>query len=347
MGSTQQRSRPVAEITPGTNEWLDQVREDIVEPERRIIDPHHHLWRGSRLGGDYLLGDLWRDTGSGHNVEKTVFVECHAEYLKDGPEHLRPIGEVEFVLGEATASDDDADQATIAGIVGHADLMRGAAVREVLEAQVGAGGGRFRGIRHAGARAEHPEALMIAGRQIEGLYGRADFREGLKVLADMGLTYDTWHYHYQNREFLALARACPDNVMILDHFGTPLGVGPYANHREEIFASWKNDIAEIAQCNNVVAKIGGLAMPDNGFGWHERAIPPSSDEFVEAQRAYYLHTIDCFGPSRCMMESNFPVDRMSLSYNVLYNGMKKIVADFSEDEKDDLFYGTAARIYSL
>ncbi len=327
--------------------WLNLVEEDIVDPDRRIIDPHHHLWRGSRLGGDYLLADLWGDTGSGHNVEKTVFVECHAEYLKDGPEHLRPVGEVRFVRGEAEMSEADSDQATIAGIVGHADLMLADGVKEVLEAQIEAGGGRFRGIRDAGARAEHPEALMIAGRQIEGLYGRADFRAGLAVLADMGLTYDTWHYHYQNRAFLELAQACPDNTMILDHFGTPLGVGPYAAQRDEIFAAWKEDIAEIARCENVVAKIGGLAMPDNGFGWHERDRPPSSDEFAEAQRPYYLHTIECFGPERCMMESNFPVDRLSISYQVLYNGLKKIVADFSESEKDAMFYGTAARIYNL
>lgn len=337
----------MAEATPGTDAWLALVTEEIIDPGRRIVDPHHHLWRASQLGGDYLLANLWADTGSGHKVEKTVFVECHASYRKDGPVHMQPVGETEFVLGEALASEKDASQATIAGIVGHADLMLGDGVREVLEAQVEAGDGRFRGIRHAGARAEYPEALLIAGRQIEGLYGKPEFRTGLKVLADMGLTYDTWHYHYQNREFLALAQACPDNVMILDHFGTPLGVGPYGDHREEIFAQWKKDIADIAKCENVVAKIGGLAMPDNGFGWHERDTPPTSDEFVQAQRDYYLHTIECFGPARCMMESNFPVDRMSISYHVLYNGLKKIVMDFSEDEKDQMFHGTATRIYNL
>ncbi len=135
--------------------------------------------------------------------------------------------------------------------------------------------------------------------------------------------------------------------MILDHFGTPLGVGPYADQREEIFAQWQKDIADIAACDNVVAKLGGLAMPDNGFGWDRRDTPPTSDEFVEAQKRYYLHTIECFGPERCMFESNFPVDKRSLSYAVLYNGLKKIVADFSEDEKDALFYGTAARVYSI
>ncbi|MBD3649489.1 MAG: amidohydrolase family protein [Pseudomonadales bacterium] len=331
--------------TPGTPEWLAQVSEDIIDPDRPIIDPHHHLWQ--RPNNNYLLEDLWKDTGSGHNVVKTVFVECRASYREDGPEHLRPLGETEFVVAQARESAGVDGKAEIAGIVGHADLTLGGDVKEVLEAHLDVGDGRFRGIRHAGARDPHPEALMIAGRALEGLYGRDDFRKGMKVLGDMGLTYDTWHYHHQNQAFAELARAVPDTRMVLDHFGTPLGVGPYADRREEIFEQWKKDIEEIAQCDNVVAKIGGLAMPDNGFGWHTRETPPTSDEFVEAQRRYYLHTIECFGPDRCMMESNFPVDKFSLSYHVLYNGLKKIVADFSDDEKDEMFYGTAARVYAI
>lgn len=332
-------------MQPGTDEWLDQVTEEIIDPDRAIIDPHHHLWR--RSGADYLVEQLWADTGSGHNIEKTVFVECGAEYRADGPEHLRCLGETEFVAAQAKASRADSTKATIAGIVGRADLTLADGVREVLDAHLELGDGLFRGIRHAGARDPHPEALRIAGRAPERLYAGADFRRGMTILGDMRLTYDTWHYHHQNQDFAALARAVPNTVMILDHFGTPLGVGPYADRREEIFEQWKIDIADIAKCDNVVAKIGGLAMPDNGFGWDRRETPPSSDEFVAAQARYYLHTIECFGPERCMFESNFPVDRWSLSYHVLYNGLKKIVADFSEDEKDRMFYGTAAEIYRL
>ena len=98
---------------------------------------------------------------------------------------------------------------------------------------------------------------------------------------------------------------------------------------------------------HVVAKLGGLAMPDNGFGWHTAARPPTSDEFVTAQRRYYEHMIECFGAGRCMFESNFPVDRMSLSYAVLWNGLKKIARGCSADERDALFAGTATRVYRL
>ncbi len=335
------------DIKPGSAAWHNLVSEEIVDPERRIVDPHHHLWRNV-MGGDYLVENLWQDTGSGHNIVKTVFIECHAEYRKEGDELLKPLGETEFVTQQAELSAQGGDgKAEIAAIVGHTDLTRGSAAQSILEAHIELGKGRFRGIRHAGARDPNPEALMIAGRSPEGLYQMASFQEGVRLLGKMDLTYDTWHYHHQNKDFADLARACPDTQMILDHFGTPLGVGSYQSKREEIFEQWKLDIAEIAKCENVVAKLGGLAMPDNGFGWHTRDTPPTSDEFVEAQRRYYRHTIDCFGPDRCMMESNFPVDRLSLSYHVLYNGLKKMVADFSESEKDAMFYGTAERIYGL
>ena len=191
------------------------------------------------------------------------------------------------------------------------------------------------------------QTSSIPGGAPKGLYADQKFRAGVRLLGSKGYSYDTWHYHYQNKDFHALALAAPDTQMILDHFGTPLGVGYYSDKKAEIFKQWKHDIKKIAECENVVVKIGGLAMPDNGFGWHSRSTPPDSDEFVEAQRDYYLHTIDCFGPDRCMFESNFPVDRLSISYQVLYNGLKKIVEDFSEEEKDEMFYGTAERIYRL
>ena len=331
---------------PGSEEWLASVVEDVVDPERPIIDPHHHLWKTPSMWGTYELADLWADTSSGHNVEKTVFVDCHSEYRTKGPSHLKPVGETEYVAEVATESRRDANRATIAGIVGHANMTLGSAVEEVLVAHEQAGKGLFRGIRHAGP-SDDTGTLTNAGGRWPCPYDREDFREGVKTLGRMGYSYDTWHFFHQNQDFLALARAVPETTMILDHFGTPLGVGAYAGRKDEIFEQWKEDIAEIAECANVHAKLGGLAMPDNGFGWDKNDNPPSSDEFQEAQHPYYLHAIECFGPDRCMFESNFPVDRLSVSYQVLWNGLKKIVADFSEDEKHALFYGTAARIYRV
>ena len=334
----------MTEPNPGSEDWLALVREDIVDPARPIVDPHHHLWQ--RPGSTYMLDELWRDTGSGHNVQKTVFVECHSGYRTDGPERMRPLGETLFVADVAEESASGAG-ATIAGIVGHADLTLGEAVEEVLLAHTEAGRGRFRGIRHAGARAVDPEGLMIPGRAPEGLYQSSEFQKGVRTLGRLGLTYDTWQYHYQLSELTGLARSCPDTIMVIDHFSTPVGVGRFAGQRKEIFEQWKVDFAELAQCPNVVAKLGGIAMPDNGFGWHTRRTPATSDELQLAHASYYLHAIESFGADRCMLESNFPVDRFSISYHVLWNGLKKITAAFSETEKDDLFSGTATRIYQL
>ena len=327
---------------PLTPEWYDQVVEEIVDPDQRIIDPHHHLWPpGGVLS--YGLDELLGDVRSGHLVERTVFVECRAAYASDVPSWLRPVGETAFVAAEAARDPGH----LISGIVAHADLADHEHLDETLDAHEAAGAGLLRGIRDAAACAEHPEALTIPGGAAPGRYGDPRFRAGVAALGKRSLTYDAWHYHYQNPEFAALARAVPDTMMVLDHFGTPLGVGPYAPRREEIFRQWKLDLAEIARCDNVVAKIGGLAMPDNGFGWHTAERPPTSDEFVAQQRRYYDHVIECFGPARCLFESNFPIDRFSLSYRVLWNGLKKIAAPFSPGERDAMLFANSARVYRL
>ncbi len=335
--------------TPGSDAWRALVQEEILEPERPIIDPHHHLWRNT-FGFDYMLDEFLADTGSGHRIEKSVYIEARAFYLPDGPEHLQPTGETRKVAELAAQLAQSPAAVQIAGIVAHADLRLGETPErlvEALRAHQNAGAGLLRGIRHSGARDPRPEDLLISGRAPSYLYGREDFRAGLRVLATQGLSYDTWHFHHQNEDFIELAQAVPETTIILDHFGTPLGVGIYAGRRDEIFQKWREDIAQLAKCPNVHLKLGGLAMPDNGFGWDKRALPPSSDEIVATQKRYYLHALEHFGAQRCMFESNFPVDRLSLSYPILWNAFKKLVADFSEDEKHALFYGNAQRIYRL
>jgi predicted TIM-barrel fold metal-dependent hydrolase len=290
----------------------------------------------------YGLDELHADVGDGHRVEHTVFVECGAAYDRSAPKELAPVGETRFVAGEARRD----ETGLIAGIVAHIDLRRDD-VDSLLDAHQVAGDGLFRGIRHALSRARFPGTLMIPGQAPEGLYADSDFRRGVARLGERGLTYDSWHYHHQMGEMTALARAVPGTTMVLDHFGTPVGVGPFADQREEIFVQWREDIAALAQCDNVVAKLGGLAMPDNGFGWNTAAGPSTSDELVAAQQRYYMHTIECFGPHRCMFESNFPVDRFSLSYRTVWNAFKKMVSGFTPDERNAMFFGTAARVYSV
>lgn len=326
--------------------WLAQVVEPVLEPELPIVDPHHHLWdfRNNR----YMLDELLADTNSGHRVVATVFVECGSMYRGDGPTALKPIGETEFVNGIAAQSASGRYGATRAclGIVSFADLSLGAEVESVLQAHVAASP-RFRGIRHAAAFDRSEDIRKSHTNPPADLYGEKKFREGFAKLGAMGLSFDAWNYHHQIPALTGLARAFPYVTIVLDHFGGPLGIGPYEGKRAEIFAQWKKDIADLAQCPNVVAKLGGINMPVNGFGWHKRPKPATSDELVAATRDYYLYSIEKFGPHRCMFESNFPVDKASCSYAVLWNAFKKIAAGFNADEKAALFHGTAAKAYRL
>lgn len=329
------------------DEWLGLVREEIIEPDLPIIDPHHHLW--DFPGSRYMLDELNADTGSGHNIRATVFVECTAMYRADGAEHLKFVGETEFVNGIAaqSASGLYGEMRACKGIVGRADLGMGARVDEVLAAHVAAAPARFRGIRHATALDDSPEVRPSHTHPSKGLMGSAKFREGFARLARHNLSFDAWVYHHQIPEVTALARDFPETTIVLDHFGGPLGIGSYAGKRSEIFAQWMKDIVDLSECPNVVAKIGGINMAVNGFEWHKRATPPTSDELVAATGDYYLHTIDAFGPERCMFESNFPVDKLSVSYPVLWNAFKKIAKGFDADEKRALFHDTAQRVYRL
>lgn len=220
-------------------------------------------------------------------------------------------------------------------------------MEEALEIHKAASKGLLRGIRHAGAFHPHPEEAFISFTYGPGLFLNEFFQAGVRLLGRRGYTYESWHYHTQLRDFYTLARTAPETTIILDHFGTPLGTKSFRDRREAIFQQWQADIRQLAECPNVYAKLGGLAQPDNGFGWHEAARPATSDDLVAAQRRYYLYTIECFGVNRCMFESNFPVDKMSISYAVLWNAFKKIVADFSEDEKRALFFDTATKVYRL
>lgn len=327
--------------------WLAQTVEAPLEPELAIIDPHHHLW--DHPESRYLLDEILADTDSGHRVIATVFVECMSMYRADGPAPMRPVGETEFVNGIAAQSASGGYSPTriAAGIVSFADLALGAAVEPVLQAHIAAAPNRFRGIRHAAGFDSSPAVRNSHTNPPEDLYRSARFREGFAKLAAMGLSFEAWQYHPQLPQLTELARAFPATTIILDHFGGPLGIGPYEGKRAEIFRKWKDDIAELARCPNVVAKLGGINMPINGFDWHKRPKPPGSDELVEATRDYYLHSIDKFAPNRCMFESNFPVDRASCSYAVLWNAFKKIAQRFSKEEKAAMFHDTAKRVYRL
>jgi L-fuconolactonase len=331
--------------------WLASLKEEVLEPDLRICDPHHHLW-DFRKGGvqeRYLLDEFLDDVGDGHNIVCSVFIECGAMFKDHGPEARRCVGETEFVNGIAAMSASGAYGRTrvAAGIVGTVDPRIGDAAADVLDAHIAAGGGRFRGIRRGAFWHASPEIANHRTNPPEGLLLRDDFRAGFKHLGPRNLSFEVWCAHTQIPDAIDLARAFPETTIVLDHCGGPIGIGPYAGKQEEVFGYWKGQIDALARCPNVVVKLGGLNMPINGFGWEHRPLPPTSSELMHASRRYFEHAIERFGAQRCMFESNFPVDKVSCSYRVLWNAFKRLSAGYSADERAALFYGTAARVYRL
>jgi len=326
--------------------WLDQWQEPILDPDLEICDPHHHLW--DHQNHRYLLDEFKADLDSGHRIASTVFVECASMYNRVASEAMAPVGETEFVNGVAamSASGHYGAVRIAAGIVGFADLSLGSRVGDVLDAHIHASG-RFRGIRHA--LGWHPSDAIRNSHSnpSEQLMASSEFRQGFGMLAPRGLSFDAWLYHPQITALADLADAFPDTQIILDHFGGPLGIGPYAGRAREVFEHWQKSISALALRPNVAVKLGGLVMPVNGFQLHKRRKPPNSDELKALTGDYYRFAIEMFGVDRCMFESNFPVDRQSCSYQVLWNTFKKLVIDASPAEKKALFHDTAARIYRL
>ncbi|PKB65969.1 MAG: amidohydrolase [SAR202 cluster bacterium Io17-Chloro-G4] len=326
--------------------WLDLAKEEAIEPDLPICDPHHHLW--DHIGDRYLIDELNADFGSGHQVVQSVFVEVDSMYRASGPLEMRPIGETEFVRGIGAQSDSGLYGPTrvAAAIVSYADLTLGAAIEPVLEAHAEAGGGRFRGIRHSCIWDGSPE-LRTPRFAPQALMADTKFRQGIDALQRMGFSFDAVIYHHQISELADLAQAFPNAVIVLNHIGRPLGIGPYAGKRDEVFQVWQRDISALAKHPNVVVKVGGLGNPVSGFDWHTRPTPPTSEELTDSTSPYYLHTIEAFGPERCMFESNFPVDKRSYSYAAVWNSFKRMTADFSAAERTNLFHDTAALAYRL
>jgi len=328
-------------------DWLARRPEAILEPDLPIVDPHHHLIDRPE-SGTYLLPDLLADTGGGHNIIATVYLEWLSMYRATGPLEMRPVGEIEFANGVAAmaASGGYGKTQVCAGIVGHADLALGAPVAKVLEAMIAASS-RFRGIRFI--TASHPDQQQWGAMltRPEGLLLDKRVREGFAQLAPLGLSFDAWMYHTQLGDLVDLARAYPGTTIILNHVGGAIGLGRYAGKRDAVFTDWSARIRELAACPNVHVKLGGLAMRMFGFTFHEKELPPSSEELAAAWRPYIETCIAAFGANRAMFESNFPVDKGGCGYVAAWNAFKRIAAGCSASEKQALFSGTASKVYRL
>ena len=334
---------------PGGYEWLAKTQEETLEPEISICDPHHHFWvaRPEPVHyQQYLLPELSSDVGSGHNVKSTVFIEVRCEYRTDGPDEMKPVGEVEYIQTIADAADAGNEGLTkaAAAIIGHADLKLGDGVRPVLEAMQAASPNRFRGVRHSVGYDESPE---LANRDIKGALGTDGYRAGAKVLASMGFVLENSLYYHQLSELAEFARAVPELPIVLNHIGGLVRVGPYANRDEEVMPEWRKGVEEVSKCPNIIMKLGGVGQLRYGYYWHDRETAIGSEELAQELGPLMEHCIQQFGPDRCMFESNFPVDKISYSYNVIYNAFKRLSKGYSPTERAAMFHDTAAGVYNI
>ena len=333
---------------PVRPDWLALRREEALEPDLPIVDAHHHLW--DRPGWRYLFDEYRADIeGSGHNVTASVYMQAQAMYREAGNAALKVVGETEFANGVAAmgASGLYGPARICAGIVSHADLRLGAEVGGVLDAHMAAGGGRFRGIRHLTTWDADQSLMNPLSAGPRGLLLDAAFREGFAELARRDLAFDAWVFHPQIGEVADLADAFPDTTIVLDHAGGILGIGTYADRRDDIFAGWSASMRDLARRPNVRVKLGGLGMRINGFGFEAGAEPVSSQVLAETWRPYIETVIGAFGADRCMFESNFPVDKGSYAYGTVWNAFKQVTRSMPDADRAKLFSDTARAVYRL
>ncbi|MEX3936367.1 amidohydrolase [Paraburkholderia phymatum] len=324
--------------------WLASGTESALEPGMPIVDAHHHFYE--RTGWTYLLDEYLEDARSGHNITASVYMQALTRYRKDGSEPMRPVGEIEYVVG-ATAPLQKGKPQVAKGIVGYADLRRGTAVREVLEAELQAGAGRLRGVRHLVTWDADQTLVNPLSAAPQGLLLDPTYRSGVAQLGALGLSYDAWLFFPQLPELFDLAKAYPDTPFIINHCGGIVRIASYTDKRKEVFDAWSSSMRELAQLPNVYVKVGGLGMRINGFDFEKGELPPSSIELAATWKPWMHTCIETFGANRCMFESNFPVDKGSYPYSNGWNAFKRLTAQASTQEREALFRGTVTKVYHL
>ena len=223
-------------------------------------------------------------------------------------------------------------------------MKMGEGVRPVLEALQAASPNRFRGVRHSVGWDSSPD---VVDREIRGVLGSDGYRAGARVMAQMGLVLENSLYFPQLDELADFANAVPDLTIVLNHVGGLLRVGPYANRDDEVLAEWRRGVATAAKCPNIIMKLGGVGQARYGYDWAGRDVPVGSEELAGTLAPLMNHCIEQFGADRCMFESNFPVDKISYSYNVIFNAFKRLSQGYSASERAAMFHDTAKRVYSI
>jgi L-fuconolactonase len=323
--------------------------EAILEPDLPIIDSHIHLF--DLPNNKYMVEDYLQDAQGGHNVLAAIYCETQTFARTSGPDHMKPLGEVEFANGVAAMTSTGRYGKCVvgAGIIGHANLTFGAKIGELLDRCMEAAPDRYRGIRHVTLDYpdERPYQFIMTYRPPAGILDNPNVPLALAELQKRGLSYDAAVYDYGLPRLTEVIDEFPDLTVVLNHIGNFVGVDMDATERAEKFAELRKNIFAIATRPNVHCKVGGLGMPQLGFGFEKRADELGYEELADAFRPHVELAIEAFGPERCMIESNFPPDGRSGGFIPTLNAYKHILKDLSESEKRDVFARNAAKVYRL
>jgi L-fuconolactonase len=321
--------------------------DDIISPDLPIIDAHHHLI--DRPGLRYMIDDYLADTNAGHRVVASVYVETLAFARVSGPEVLRPIGEIEFAngIGQMCESGRYGCRACSA-IVGSADLRLGDQIAQLLDLAMVRAPERYRGVRQVTMEHSSPAPYrFIPNRPPSGIMESPGFRPAFTHLVKRGLSFDAAVFDHQLPDIIELADAFPTAAIVINHCGQAMAMDMTPSQRQDAFNQWRQMIIEAGRRPNLFCKVGGLGMPFWGFRFEERTDPIGYMELAETWRPWVETVIDAFGAERCMMESNYPPDARSAGFVPLWNALKHIVRDASENENASLFHDTAAKFYRI
>jgi len=329
-------------------DWLAATAEPVLNPLQKIVDPHHHVFWNSPF--PYRPESLFEDLDSGHNVVGTVYAESGQMYRSRGPEHLKPVGEAEYATGVAAmaASNEILACQACAGLIGSCDLtLAPELVRETLEKQIAVSDGRLKGIRIYVNF--DPHGFVDWGNEpAQGLLSDVDFLRGFDVLTELDLVVDIMGLFHQLPEIAEFARTHPDSKIVVNHLGGPCGVGPYREESEGAREGWLSGIRAIAAQPNIFLKLGGVANPFySRLDFRSDPQAPTSEALQAAFTPFFEPAIAELGPSRCMFESNWPVDKRDCSYRVLWNAFKRVASAYSETEQAQMLADTAIGVYQL
>ncbi|CAF3425726.1 unnamed protein product [Rotaria sp. Silwood1] len=306
-----------------------------------IVDSHHHLWSLSptspakykwlrpvseggaswhfagdieRLKQNYLLDDYLRDaTSTSCHLIKSVHVQAEAD---------DPIEEVKFLEQIANANSDGFPH----GIVAHANLAS-SELPKLLETYTH-DYPRVKGIRQLLNWSTKDSRLSMTDRS-DYLTDKT-WLEGFQLLTSYSLSFDLQVYPSQMIDASKIARQYSNAILILDHCGLPVD-------GKNDFNSWKEGMTHMAEQSNVICKLSGLVMFNHV--WSKEIFAP-----------YILECLRLFTPKRCMFGSNFPVDKLHITYEELVNVYRDIAendAGLSKDELELIFKHNAIKTYRL